>query len=70
VANAANDPAIRLLKNQIKATALASGFWSVWMTVFAHANFVTVDVRNQLCCELFVKSFPGTNYKIPNTTCA
>jgi hypothetical protein len=69
VAQAAGDPQINLLKRQIRATAQASGFWSVWMTVFGAANFITDATRDQLLCDLFVSAFPGTNFRIPNTTC-
>lgn len=69
VFQAATEPRINLLKGQIRSTAQASGFWSVWMTVFGAANFVTVETRNQLLCDLFISAFPGTNYRIAGTTC-
>lgn len=59
------DPAaINLLKAQVKEAAKATGFWSVWMTVFKSKVFVDVNTRKQLLNELFANKnvFPGTAY--------
>jgi hypothetical protein len=63
---ASADPAIQLLVRQIAATAVATGFWSVWMTVFKSATYTFINdtVRNELLCRMFVSTFPGTNYAI------
>lgn len=60
---APNDFAIALLKEQIRQAAIATGFWSVWMTVFKRV-FVDATVRAQLVRDLFLSpnSFPGTRY--------
>ena len=60
------DPAVQLLKDQIKAVAVAHGFWSVWMTVFGATDFGGAPTRDGLLCELFVSTFPGTNYPLTN----
>lgn len=63
-----NQGAINLLKAQIKETAIATGFWSVWMTVFSTYNFhnlVNDAERKQLLRDLFLgDAFPGTEYII------
>lgn len=63
-----NQGAISLLKAQIKETAIATGFWSVWMTVFSTYNFnnlVNDAERKQLLRDLFLgDAFPGTDYII------
>ncbi|HQR35478.1 MAG TPA: HNH endonuclease [Blastocatellia bacterium] len=65
---AGNQGAINLLKAQIKETAIATGFWSVWMTVFSTYNFhnlVNDAERKQLLRDLFLgDAFPGTEYII------
>jgi hypothetical protein len=63
-AAANNDPGAQLLKEQIKAAAIARGFWSVWMTVFGSKIFVNDAIRDDLLHELFVVTFPGTNYPL------
>lgn len=63
-AGADNLPPVILLKRQIKLAAVASGFWSVWMTVFGARTFYDTTTKNDLLCELFVQTFPGTNYPI------
>ncbi len=62
--DAAADPKIRLLKRQIAMTAVATGFWSVWVTVFKDTSRTFLDdaTRTQLIRELFVNTFPGTVY--------
>ncbi len=62
VAAAAADRTITLLKSQIKALAVATGFWSIWVTIFQNPNgtFINDAVRQALICELFVKPFVGT----------
>jgi hypothetical protein len=59
---AGNDFAIGLLNKQIKALVMATGFWSVWITVFQDPSrtFINDTVRAALICELFIKTFPGT----------
>lgn len=59
---AASDPAIMILKRQITMAALAAGFWSVWMTVFAAKTFINDTIKTALLQELFVAPFPGTRY--------
>jgi hypothetical protein len=61
-----NQPTITLLQEQIKETAIATGFWSIWMTVFKSHVFVDNNTRNQLLRDLFVNPnvFPGTAYTI------
>lgn len=62
IAAAAADRAINLLKGQIKALVVATGFWSVWVTIFQDQTrtFINDAVRKALICELFVKPFAGT----------
>jgi hypothetical protein len=61
-----NLPAIALLKEQIKQAAIATGFWSVWMTVFKRQAFKDDNTRKQLLRDLFINpsAFPGTAYTI------
>jgi hypothetical protein len=63
-APAPDSEAAKLLKEQIKAAAIAWGFWSVWMTLFLEKRFGDPATKNNLLCELFVKTFPGTNYTL------
>jgi hypothetical protein len=66
--NADTDPAVALLKRRIRAAAVAAGFWSVWMTVFMKHTYYNKPTSQQLLCDLFVSSFPGTNYPIGSCT--
>jgi hypothetical protein len=61
-----NRVAIALLKEQIKQAAIATGFWSVWMTVFRSHAFVDANTRNQVLREIFLSpnAFPGTVYSV------
>ena len=65
---AAVDPKILMLKNQIKDLAAATGFWSVWVTVFMSRTFINDEVRKALICELFVRPFPGTRLPVAGIT--
>lgn len=63
IANANADASIILLKKQIQYLAVATGFWSVWVTVFKDPSrtFINDTVRNSLICELFGPTkFAGT----------
>lgn len=57
------DPKIALLKKQIQYLAVATGFWSVWVTIFkdtAH-TFINDQFRGDLIHELVGPTqFPGT----------
>ncbi len=63
---AANQLAIDLLKDQIKETAIATGFWSIWMTVFKSKTFADDITSKQILRDLFVDNnvFPGTKYTV------
>jgi HNH endonuclease len=65
-ANQQDSQAALLLRDQIKETAIATGFWSVWVTVFKAGNFQNDTLRNELLTDLFIntKSFPGTAYTL------
>lgn len=61
--NANADPSIVLLKKQIRYLVVATGFWSVWITIFKDPSrtFINDTVRNSLICELFGPTqFAGT----------
>jgi uncharacterized protein (TIGR02646 family) len=61
---APNDLGVNMLKEQIKDAAIARGFWSVWMTVFRARTFLNDAILQDLLYELFVETFPGTNYPL------
>lgn len=57
------DQYIVAFRKQIRYMAIATGFWSVWMTIFKARTFINDNVRRDLLRELFgVQAFPGTNY--------
>lgn len=59
---AASDPKVVLLVEQARSLAVATGFWSTWLTVFLDGSrpLGAPPVRAWLCCEILVKPFPGT----------
>ena len=64
------DLKIDLLANQIKALAAATGFWSVWITVFKDTarTFINDAFRNEIICNMFVKPFAGTRLPFAGIT--
>lgn len=70
VTAAAGDAKIKLLKSQIKSLAVATGFWSIWVTMFMGSGFTFIndEVRKALICELFIQSFAGTRLPFSGIT--
>lgn len=63
ITTANHDLKIRLLKKQIQDLAVATGFWSIWVTLFKDTSrtFINDPVRASLICELFGPDrFAGT----------
>lgn len=68
ITDAAGDIKIKLLKGQIKALVVATGFWSVWVTIFKGRTFINDEVRKALICELFIQPFAGTRLPFSGIT--
>lgn len=58
------------LIQQIGEIASLTGFWSVWLTVFSQTNFGDPLLREQLICDILIKPFPGTRYRLSNVNCS
>ena len=72
--NSALDQEVRaIMERQITSTAVSSGFWSVWMTVFyqevnaGHLNLVAGDSIQKLLKRLFITGIPALDLRFKGT---